>query len=377
MDAPSPQSKRRRIEGYDLARGLAIWGMVTVHFRLVMAFHARQPAWLHSAVEMLDGRAAALFVILAGIGVALRTAKNSSRGAPALPEIADQPVSVSVSDRRLLTRRGMFLLVAGFVNLTVWEGDILRVYGVSLTVAALLLDVSDRMLLIAAGSFLAGFLLLMSVADYNAEWEWATFTYNHLWTVRGAIRNLFFNGFRSVFPWTGLLLFGFWLGRQLLADRLSRKRLFGWSLCIASTTEIVSALVVSYLRRHPTGLDDTDIVALFGTGSMPPLPAFLLAAGSTAVAVIAASLFIAERYPTALPVRALVACGQMAFTWYVFHIVFGLGTLMKLGIVDNQTLGRAVTLAAGFFVVICLISLAVRATGRRGPLEALLRKVAG
>jgi uncharacterized membrane protein YeiB len=377
MNFPSPQSERRRIEGYDLARGLAIWGMVTVHFRLVMAFHARQPAWLHSAVEMLDGRAAALFVILAGIGIALRTAKNSSRGAPAIPENADPPVSASGRDRRLLTRRGMFLLSAGFLNLIVWEGDILRVYGISLIIAALLLDVSDRTLLIAAGSFLAGFLLLMGVTDYNAEWEWATFTYNHLWTAHGAARNLFFNGFRSVFPWTGLLVFGYWLGRQLLANRVSRKQLFGWSLCIALTTEILSALLVGYLRRHSAGLNETDIVALFGTGSMPPLPAFLLAAGSTAVAVIAASLFIAERYPTTLPVRALVACGQLAFTWYVFHIVIGLGTLMKLGIVDNQTLGTAVTVGAAFFAGICLVSLAVRATGRRGPLESLLRKVAG
>jgi uncharacterized protein len=372
-----PVSERRRVEGYDLARGLAIWGMVTVHFRLVMAFHARQPAWLHSVVEMLDGRAAALFVILAGIGIALRTAGAGSKSPIPAEVTADKPTWAAGNDRRLLFNRGVCLLIVGFLNLTIWEGDILRVYGISLIVTALIVDASDRALLTASGFFLLGFLILMGVADYNAEWEWATFTYNNLWTLRGSVRNLFFNGFRSVFPWTGLLLFGFWLGRQLVADRFSRRRLLAWSLAIALATEIASALTVGYFRKHNPGLDEADIIALFGTVSMPPLPAFLLAAASTSVAIIAGSLLVADRYPKALPVRALVACGQMAFTWYVFHIVIGLGTLLKLGYVDNQSLTAAVVTAAGFFLVISLISLAVRRAGRRGPLEWLLRKVAG
>jgi uncharacterized membrane protein YeiB len=110
---------------------------------------------------------------------------------------------------------------------------------------------------------------------------------------------------------------------------------------------------------------------------MPPLPMFLMAAGATAVAVIASCLIVAERYPAALAVRAMVACGQMAFTWYLLHIVLGLGGLIALGLIDNQSLIVAVASAAAFFVVISLISLAVRSRGRRGPLEWLLRKVAG
>ena len=38
--------------------------------------------------------------------------------------------------RKTLTNRGLFLLVVGFVNLLIWPGDILRVYGVSLLIAA-------------------------------------------------------------------------------------------------------------------------------------------------------------------------------------------------------------------------------------------------
>ena len=58
--------------------------------------------------------------------------------------------------RRTILRRGVFLLLAGYLNLVVWSGDILRVYGVSLLLAAWLLRSPGRTLwAIALGSFWA------------------------------------------------------------------------------------------------------------------------------------------------------------------------------------------------------------------------------
>src|SRR5579863_3925541 len=351
--------------------------MITVHFRIVMAFHEKQPDWLYWCVEMLDGRAAALFVILAGIGISLRTATARSKTiSPQTDELAKQTTNPLAAERRILIRRGLFLLVVGFLNLIIWKGDILRVYGVSLLVAAWLIDATGRRVLAVAGFFLCGFVVLMSLSDYSTEWNWETFEYHNLWTARGIARNLFYNGFRSVFPWTGLLLFGVWLGRQQFSDLTARRRALVVSATLAVTLEILSALLVRQFRAHPHGLDDSSIVALFGTVSMPPLPLFLASAGAAAVAVITASLIVAERFPHAFIVRALVACGQMAFTWYVLHIVLGLGGLIALGLIDNQALAAAVASAAAFFVVIALLSLAIRARGKRGPLEWLMRKVA-
>src|SRR5436190_473469 len=111
-----------RIAGYDLARALAIWGMITVHFRVVMAFREKEPAWLHWCVDMLDGRAAALFVILAGVGISLRTAVVRSKAAPpGATTHVEQSVNLFAAERRTLIRRGLFLLVVGFVNLTIWR----------------------------------------------------------------------------------------------------------------------------------------------------------------------------------------------------------------------------------------------------------------
>ncbi|WP_249214297.1 heparan-alpha-glucosaminide N-acetyltransferase domain-containing protein, partial [Micrococcus luteus] len=60
---------RRRLPGVDAARGIALLGMVTVHVvDPVTADGAPHPAFLWFA-----GRASVLFVLLAGVGLALST----------------------------------------------------------------------------------------------------------------------------------------------------------------------------------------------------------------------------------------------------------------------------------------------------------------
>jgi uncharacterized membrane protein YeiB len=360
--APHADAPSARILGYDLARALAICGMILVHFGLVMGGEPPTPGWPALVLRALDGRPAALFVILAGVGITLRASRAAT---PANP-------------RAVLIRRGLVLLAVGFVNLTIWPGDILRVYGVSLILAAFLLYASGRTLLFLAGAFELAFIGLFLCIDYERHWDWSTMTYHGLWTPAGVVRNLFYDGFRSVFPWTGLLLFGMWLGRRDVTSRDTLRRTLAWGLGVALLAECTSAMLIRVWRAHPIGgVDEPSIRALVGTESMPPFPFFLLAAGGTAVAAMAACLMIAQRAPTALPVRALVATGQMAFTWYVAHIVLGLGFVVAAG--WDKTHSTAAGLAAGFafFTLAVALSLLWKRRWRHGPLEALLRKVAG
>jgi uncharacterized membrane protein YeiB len=62
---------KQRIIGYDLARALAIFGMVVVNFKIVMGAEQNGPPWLTQLVGLLEGRAAATFVVLAGVGLSL------------------------------------------------------------------------------------------------------------------------------------------------------------------------------------------------------------------------------------------------------------------------------------------------------------------
>jgi uncharacterized protein len=196
-DAVAAAPPRARIEGYDLARALAILGMVVVHFALVMSSERMtQGDWMARLVEALDGRAAATFVVLAGVGITLR-----QRGAAA--RSGDDPAALPAAlaaVRSTLIKRGLFLLVVGFLNLLFWQGDILRVYGVSLIAAAWLVVAADRWLWAAALGFVAVFFVLMATIDYSKHWDWQTMHYHGLWTPSGAVRNLFYDGFRSSFP---------------------------------------------------------------------------------------------------------------------------------------------------------------------------------
>lgn len=80
-DAPEIRStaSRRRLRGIDAARAIAVLGMVTVHF-------GPRPAPDTTFVGLYGishGRASVLFVLLAGVGVALLVGGHS-RGRPSL-----------------------------------------------------------------------------------------------------------------------------------------------------------------------------------------------------------------------------------------------------------------------------------------------------
>jgi uncharacterized protein len=141
--------------------------------------------------------------------------------------------------------------------------------------------------------------------------------------------------------------------------------------------EAASRLLVAYFHAHPHGLDAETIEDLFGTESMPPLPLFLMSSGGAAVAIIALSVRAALAWPKALWFGPLVAMGQMALTWYFAHIIIGLGTVDGLGLSTSQSLPVSEACGALFFAVAVFLSWLWKRRFRHGPLEWVMRAVAG
>ena len=67
-----PNNRHRRLEGIDLARFLAFTGMVIVNFKIVMGVEVGS-GLLFGFTEFLQGKAAATFVVLAGVSLNLTT----------------------------------------------------------------------------------------------------------------------------------------------------------------------------------------------------------------------------------------------------------------------------------------------------------------
>ena len=180
----------KRIIGFDIARALAVFGMVVVNFKTVMVAETGVLTWLDSAVGLLDGRAAATFVVLAGAGISQGSQRARTSGD------AEQLVQV----RTTLLKRAVFLFFAGLLYTPIWPGDILHFYGVYIAVAAFLLAARARWLWAMATALALAFPVMLFTLEYERGWDWATLSYDGLWTPIGMIRNLFFNGFHPVIP---------------------------------------------------------------------------------------------------------------------------------------------------------------------------------
>ncbi len=355
----------QRIHGYDVARALAVFGMVVVNFKIAMGAAKAGHHWLLDLAGLLEGRAAATFVVLAGVGLSLlsRSARQSG------------DTAVLAGHRRALLRRALFLFAIGLLYTPLWPADILHFYGVYITIGALLLATPSRRLTWLAGACTSTFVVLLLVLDYEQGWDWQTLDYSDLWTAEGMVRHLFFNGFHPVFPWTAFLLVGMVIGRLDLRDVDLRRRLFLLGLGIAVLAESLSRLLIRGLSAGADPTDAEEIRALFGTAPMPPMPLYVMAGAGGAMAVIAACIALTERFGDAPWLRPLIATGQLALTLYVAHVVIGMGTLEALGRLENQSPAFAVGSALVFCLAAIVFAHLWRRRFRRGPLEWLMRRM--
>lgn len=352
-----------RIVGYDVARAFAIFGMVLVNYKIAMNAQQNGPAWLVDLAGLVDGRAAALFVVLAGVGISLLSQAG---------RVAQDPERIA-RDRRTLLRRSLFLFVVGALYTSIYFADILHFYGIYIAVAALMLTTSVRRLWMSSAGLVLLFVALCLVLDYERGWDWKTLEYEGMWTPTGAFRHLFFNGFHPVVPWLGFLFTGMVIGRQDTGDGTVRRRVFAWGLGVALVAECVSRVLLHVLLRDTAADEAEVIVAFFGTGPMPPLPLYMLAAGGTASAIIAASVALGQRYGRKPWLRPLVATGQLALTLYVAHVLAGMAILEAVGRLENQTLPFALLAAAVFCAAGVAFASVWRGRFKRGPLEAIMR----
>jgi len=337
--------------------------MVVVNFKLVMG--AEGGGWLGGAASLLEGRAAATFVVLAGMGISLATRRSRESGDPALVR----------RERGTLLRRALFLFLVGALYTPVWPADILHFYGVYIALAACLIRVRSAVLWGAAALLVGLFVLLIGTLDYEAGWNWETLEYAGLWTPSGAVRNLLFNGFHPVIPWLAFLLVGMALGRLDWGAVRTRRLVFVVGAAVTALVELASRAAIHVTTAASVALDPELAEALFGTSPMPPMPLYMLAGGATAGALIALCVGVGQRWGEAGWLRPLVATGQLALTLYVAHVVLGMGALEVVGRLEDQSITFALGSSAAFCVGAVLFAHLWRRRFARGPLEALMRRL--
>ena len=304
--------------------------------------------------ERIDGRAAASFVVLAGLGLGLS---------------ARAPFSKAISTT---LRRAIFLLIIGLANMTIFDADILHYYAFYFAFGALFLTSSTRILITAIIALNISFVFMILHFDYDVGWNWNTYIYADFWTPNGFIRNLFFNGWHPVIPWLSFLLFGMILSRLPLGtSRVKWWLTIGGTFAVA-TSSGASKLLMPYLTRT-----DPELFFLAETGPVPPVPLYMLAGMGAASLLIGICLTL-EPHAKRLKVLAyLTPAGRQTLTLYMAHIIVGMGTLEAFDLLGNRSLSEALLTAVAFCLISAVFSYLWAQRFKRGPLESVMRRVAG
>ncbi len=358
--------KTQRIYGFDFARGLAIIGMIIVNFKVVMV--AETDAFLYQMVELLSGKAAALFVVLAGVGITLMY--QSAKRKKDFEKIRQVKIS--------LLKRAAFLFVVGLSYYFIWPADILHYYGLYLSIGVLFLSLSRKWLLTISLLLIIGYTALLLFFDYETGWDWHMLEYTDFFTLNGFFRNLFLNGFHPVLPWLAFLLTGIWVGRINFNDAKKRKRVTMLSLIVFIVFKGNSMFLVEKLSSL-TPSEASDIEYLFGTTPMPPLFFYMITATSLAILIISVSVYVTNKFSDSLFVKQMISTGQLALSNYFFHVVIGMLFLeLFYGKLEYAfTIEFAVGYAILFSVLIVVFSHLWRKKFKQGPLEYLMRKITG
>ena len=343
-----------RLLGLDVARALAIIGMVAVNVGPTTG-DGGATAWLY---RLPHGRASVLFVLLAGIGFSLMTRRVRRR------ETGRRAMWSALAWRCLV------LLVAGLaLQLLPHDSNvILAVYAVLFVVAGLLVTVGDRVLLALAGLSLLGGPVLWLGLQIGEDEPFSGRAPALSDPPLDMVTSVLLTGPYPLVTWLAPFLLGIWLGRRDLSSSAVRRPMAVAAGAVAIGTWVVGA--VSATARGGT-VGDLSWELLLTDAPHGQMPLWLLGATASAMLVLVACLageqWLRDRSHVTL-LRVPAAAGQLSLTIYVAHLV-ALALMRPL----PHTLAQGV----GITAAMCVVGMAGAAVWRsrfsRGPLELLAR----
>ncbi|WP_081319071.1 heparan-alpha-glucosaminide N-acetyltransferase domain-containing protein [Microbacterium testaceum] len=333
-----------RLAGVDLARGLAVVGMLAAHLLDTEDFVAGDPSsWL----DIVNGRSSILFAVLAGVSISLVTGGTK-------PVEGYRRTRASAR----LAMRGALLWVIGI--LLVMTGVpvyvILPAYALLFVLSLPFLGMRPRALFLTAGALALVMPWIQPVLDAAP-----------IWSGRGGDELAAALGWHYPFPvWIAFLLAGMGLGRlnlRLLPEQAlivlagSALTLAGYGLALATAPLVAGNAYLSTVltaEDHSAGLGE------------------VIGSGGFAIAAIGLCLLLC-RTPlrwVAIPLRAV---GSMPLTAYVVQLlVWAVVALAVLGDTSDLWGIRALELFGPLTLGLIVGCTVWVLTVGRGPLEALV-----
>ncbi|HTM98536.1 MAG TPA: DUF418 domain-containing protein [Pedobacter sp.] len=358
---------KQRIIGFDIARAYAIFGMFIVNFNFSFGSVMNPTDSIGRFLNIFTGNSTAIFIICAGMGVALMTNR------------ADYTVQEKAELKSKILKRSWFLFALGLLLFNWWSGDILHFYGGYMHIAAFLLFVPKRFFLFGAVAAITIFHLLLLVIPITTSWSFTTYKYLDFWTPVGFLRNTFYNGWNSIFPWISYFFVGMWLGRLNWQNKHTKRNIFIVGLLIFI---VIQGLRLMVRQQLFSSFWSDYIMAEY----FPPYLPFVLVTMAFAFMVISICMHVGELFSTSRFVLALQKTGQMTLSHYVIHLTLGMIIMATLTskhytgfLEDEQPTSPFYILAYSilFYIFSVLFSVLWCKKFKNGPLETLMRKISG
>lgn len=376
---PAARPRSRRAVGVDVARAVALIGMIAVH---VFPAENEDETGLSWAFGLFGGRAAALFAVLAGVSIAF--VERRSRG-----QLHGRTLT---ADRAALVVRGLLILVVGLL-LGHLETPILTIipyFGVLFILALPFYGRSSRLLLIAAGVFaVLGPALRHLVIDRVPERIDPDSDYTFVTATERPdlfVADMLLTGYYPAILWMTYLCVGIVIGRQQLTSRRFALILLGWGSALAFLSWTLSKLLLGPLggTRHlleaTPSLDGEDVaeILLFGPDVAVPTttwwwlavvspysetPLNLVHNLGTAVAFLGLALLVTHRGGKVF--SPFAAIGAMTLTLYSAHCV-----VLMLEVLPEEDLPEAALWIQ--VLAFMLFAMLWRSALGRGPLESVI-----
>lgn len=360
--------ERQRIIGFDLARAYAIFGMFIVNFNFCFGSF-QDKSLVGQFLNLFTGNSTAIFIICAGMGVSLMTSNY---------------LTYSQQDKEkynsIILKRSWFLFALGLLLYNWWAGDILHFYGGYMHIAAFILFVPKRYYLMSALLAILIFHILLFIIPVFTSWDMTIFKYADFWTIKGFLRNTFYNGWNSIFPWIAYFLLGMWLGRINWKEPKIRQRIF--------LVGLTFFILFEGLRKYSLYKQfDSQISDYINFDYFPPYLPFMIITASFALMAITVCIWIGEKFEKSIVIKWLSDTGKMTLTNYVQHLTIGMlifqfltgskytGGYLQMGKILSPA--YILTFSFCYFVASVLFSVLWTKKFGRGPLEILMRKISG
>jgi uncharacterized membrane protein len=365
--APAGGSSAARVIGVDVARGLALLGMIAVH--IFDTLHGNNTP--SKTQQVMAGHALATFVLLAGVSLTFITKR--SRTGSLLPDAA------------ALTIRALIITLIGLALNSALDPDIeviLPYYGLMFLLAIPLLRRSSRVLIgISIGLVLLAPLVVLT--SFNTDLPVDEPNLAALIHPVELFSPLLVTGSYSIVAYMAFICVGMVIGRLDLSNRLVAVRLTVGGAVLAAGSWLLSTLILFRFRglQHLRAaapvkvsphdaqniiLWDPDTVSswwwLVERAPYTTTPFRMVHDLGIATAWLGLSLLITRSRLARRALGPLAAAGAMTLTLYTAHVI----VLEATSFLEDHPIQL-------FFVLVYVaLSFAAlwRQGGRRGPLEA-------